>query len=225
MTAMARPRGPTDAEDAERRAELLLSLRQRGMRDLALLRAIETVPRSRFVPDDLAEHAYADQALPIACGQTISQPSLVALMTEKLAVEDRHKVLEIGTGSGYQTAILARLARRVYTIDRYRTLVAAAEQRLAELGITNVTAMVGDGSAGWPAQAPFDRIMVTAAAPELPEALLAQLREGGVMVVPVGPAGGAQELLRIERTAEGHSTTKVLAVRFVPLVAGRAETL
>jgi protein-L-isoaspartate(D-aspartate) O-methyltransferase len=223
--AMPRSHGPTDAEDAERRAELLLALRQRGMRDLTLLRAMETVPRSRFVPDDLAEHAYSDQALPIACGQTISQPSLVALMTEQLAVNDRHKVLEIGTGSGYQTAILARLARRVYSIDRYRTLVTAAEARLAELGVTNVTTMVGDGSKGWPAQAPFDRIMVTAAAPEIPQPLLEQLCEGGIMVAPVGPAGGRQDLLRIERTADGPHVTKVLAVRFVPLVAGRAESM
>jgi len=223
--AMPRSHGPTDAEDAERRAELLLSLRQRGMRDLTLLRAMETVPRSRFVPDELAEHAYSDQALPIACGQTISQPSLVALMTEQLGVADRHKVLEIGTGSGYQTAILARLARRVYSIDRYRTLVAAADERLAALGIANVTTMVGDGAKGWPGQAPFDRIMVTAAAPEVPPALVEQLGDDGVMVVPVGPAGGSQDLLRVERTADGHRTTKIAIVRFVPLVAGRAETM
>jgi protein-L-isoaspartate(D-aspartate) O-methyltransferase len=222
---MPRAKGPTDAEDAARRAELLLALRQRGMRDLALLRAMETVPRGRFVPDDLAGQAYTDQALPIACGQTISQPSLVALMTEQLGVGDRDRVLEIGTGSGYQTAILARLARRVYSIDRYRTLVAAADERLAALGFSNVTTMVGDGSKGWPAQAPFDRIMVTAAAPEIPEALVAQLREGGTMVVPVGPAGGQQELMRVERTAGGHRAERVLAVRFVPLVAGRAESM
>jgi protein-L-isoaspartate(D-aspartate) O-methyltransferase len=223
---MAQARGPRDAEDAERRAELLLTLRQRGIRDIAVLRAMESVPREAFVPPEMLEHAYADQALPIPCGQTISQPSLVALMTEQLRLGDRDKVLEIGTGSGYQTAILARLVRRVYSIDRYRTLVAAAEKRLADLGITNVTCLAGDGSKGWPAQAPFDRILVTAAAPEVPEALLAQLRDdGGVMVVPVGPDGGHQRLLRLEKAAGVVKTTDLGPVRFVPLVAGRAESL
>jgi protein-L-isoaspartate(D-aspartate) O-methyltransferase len=219
-------RGPRDAEDAERRAELLLALRQRGIRDLALLRAIESVPREAFLPPSLAEHAYADQALPIDCGQTISQPSLVALMTEQLQVTDRSKVLEIGTGSGYQTAILARLARRVYSIDRYRTLVATAEKRLAELGISNVTCMVGDGSKGWPAQAPFDRIMVTAAAPAVPDALVDQLRDdGGIMVMPVGGETGVQRLLRLEKNEGSVTTSDLGAVRFVPLVAGKAESL
>ncbi|HVV92641.1 MAG TPA: protein-L-isoaspartate(D-aspartate) O-methyltransferase [Hyphomicrobiales bacterium] len=223
---MPQPRGPRDAEDAERRAELLLKLRQRGMRDLTLLRVIESVPREAFVTPELRDDAYGDHALPIDCGQTISQPSLVALMTEQLRLSDRDKVLEIGTGSGYQTAILARLARRVYSIDRYRTLVAAAEKRLAELGITNVTCLAGDGSKGWPAQAPFDRIIVTAAAPEVPTALVEQLRDdGGIMVVPVGADGGNQRLLRLEKKGGAVATTDLGPVRFVPLVAGKAESL
>jgi protein-L-isoaspartate(D-aspartate) O-methyltransferase len=184
------------------------------------------VPREAFLPPALIEHAYADQALPIDCGQTISQPSLVALMTEQLRVGDRDKVLEIGTGSGYQTAILARLARRVYSIDRYRTQVAGAEKRLAELGITNVTSMVGDGSKGWPSQAPFDRIMITAAAPAVPQALVEQLRDdGGIMVVPVGAEAGVQRLLRLEKNEGAVTTTDLGAVRFVPMVAGKAESL
>jgi protein-L-isoaspartate(D-aspartate) O-methyltransferase len=223
---MALARGPRNSVDAARRAELLLALRQRGIRDLKLLRAIESVPREAFLPPALIEHAYADQALPIDCGQTISQPSLVALMTEQLRVGDRDKVLEIGTGSGYQTAILARLARRVYSIDRYRTLVAGAEKRLAELGITNVTCMVGDGSKGWPSQAPFDRIMITAAAPAVPQALVEQLRDdGGIMVVPVGAEAGVQRLLRLEKNEGAVTTTDLGAVRFVPMVAGKAESL
>jgi protein-L-isoaspartate(D-aspartate) O-methyltransferase len=223
---MALARGPRNSEDAARRAELLLALRQRGIRDLKLLRAIESVPREAFLPPALIEHAYADQALPIDCGQTISQPSLVALMTEQLRVGDRDKVLEIGTGSGYQTAILARRARRVYSIDRYRTLVAGAEKRLAELGITNVTCMVGDGSKGWPSQAPFDRIMITAAAPAVPQALVEQLRDdGGIMVVPVGAEAGVQRLLRLEKNEGAVTTTDLGAVRFVPMVAGKAESL
>jgi protein-L-isoaspartate(D-aspartate) O-methyltransferase len=215
-----------DAADAQRRAELLLALRQRGMRDLALLRAIESVPREAFLPPELREEAYGDHALPIDCGQTISQPSLVALMTEQLRLTDRDKVLEIGTGSGYQTAILARLVRRVYSIDRYRTLVAAAEKRLADLSITNVTCLAGDGSKGWPAQAPFDRIMVTAAAPDVPPALVEQLRDGGgIMVLPVGADAGHQRLLRLEKTDGSLTTEDLGGVRFVPLVAGRAESL
>jgi protein-L-isoaspartate(D-aspartate) O-methyltransferase len=218
--------GPRDQEDAERRAEFQLFLRQRGIRDHNVLRAMETVPRSLFVPDELTPHAYADRALPIACGQTISQPFLVAYMTEQLDVQPNHKVLEIGMGSGYQTAVLARLARRVYTIERYRTLVGSAELRLQALKITNVTSMPGDGSAGWPAQAPFDRIMVTAAADEIPKALIKQLAPGGVMVIPVGATGGDQRLFRIEKDADGKVTEKpLMAVRFVPLVSGRASSL
>jgi protein-L-isoaspartate(D-aspartate) O-methyltransferase len=189
-----------------------------------VLRALETVPRTLFVPDELTPHAYSDRALPIACGQTISQPFLVAYMTEQLELTDSHKVLEVGTGSGYQTAVLARIARRVYTIDRYRTLVAAAEARLQALRVTNVTAMPGDGAQGWPAQAPFDRIMVTAAADQVPKALIDQLAEGGIMIIPVGT--GEQLLFKITKDTDGKVTEKpLMPVRFVPLVPGRAASL
>lgn len=217
--------GPNTPEDAARRAEFLLFLRQRGIRDRDVLRAMETVPRELFVAPELLEHSYADRPLPITCGQTISQPYLVAYMTEQLALTDRHKVLEVGTGSGYQAAILARLARRVYTIDRFRTLTAAAEKRFAELRIANITAMTADGALGWPAQAPFDRIIVTAAAEDVPDALVDQLGDDGVMIVPVGPQGGEQELLKIEKFGERTVTKNLIGVRFVPLVAGRASSL
>lgn len=217
--------GPSTPEDAAQRAEFLLFLRQRGIRDTRVLRAMETVPREMFLPPELAAHAYADSAMPIACGQTISQPYLVALMTEQLAVSDRHKVLEIGMGSGYQTAILARLARRVYTIDRFRTLVAAAESRLAMLRIANVTAMTADGALGWPAQAPFDRIILTAAAPDIPDALVDQLADEGIMIAPVGAAGKEQELLKIEKYGTRTVARNLMNVRFVPLVPGRAVSL
>jgi protein-L-isoaspartate(D-aspartate) O-methyltransferase len=217
--------GPNNPEDAARRAEFLLFLRQRGIHDRNVLRVMETVPRELFVAPELIDHAYADRALPIACGQTISQPYLVAYMTEHLALSDRHKVLEIGTGSGYQTAILSRLARRVYTIDRFRTLTTAAEDRLAALRISNVTAITADGAFGWPAQAPFDRVIVTAAAPDVPEALVDQLGDDGIMIIPVGPQGGEQELLKIEKFGERTVTRNLMTVRFVPLVAGRAASL
>jgi protein-L-isoaspartate(D-aspartate) O-methyltransferase len=218
--------GPRDEIEARHRAEFQLSLRQRGIQDHKVLKAMETVPRTLFVQEGQEAHAYADRALPIACGQTISQPFLVAYMTQMLDVEDTHKVLEIGMGSGYQTAILARIARRVYTIDRYRTLVGAAELKLHALKIANVTAMPGDGSQGWPAQAPFDRIMVTAAADQVPKSLLDQLAEGGVMIIPVGAPQGEQKLVRIEKGPKGAISEKTLmAVRFVPLVPGRAASL
>lgn len=216
--------GPRDEDEARQRAEFQLFLRQRGIRSQNVLRALETVPRTLFVPDELTSHAYADQALPIACGQTISQPFLVAYMTEQLELNDSHKVLEIGMGSGYQTAVLARIARRIYTIDRYRTLVASAEARLQALRITNVTAMPGDGVQGWPAQAPFDRIIVTAAADQIPKALIEQLADGGIMLVPVGT--GEQRLMKLVKGEDGKLTERsLMAVRFVPLVPGRAASL
>ena len=147
---------------------LIMQLRRRGIRDNKVLRAIERVPRDLFVDEAFADHAYQDIALPIECGQTISQPYVVAFMTEHLELDERHKVLEIGTGSGYQAAVLSHLCRRVYTVERWRELQKAAERRLAKLGITNVTTIIGDGWLGWPPQAPFDRIIVTAAADEAP---------------------------------------------------------
>ncbi|TCT12401.1 protein-L-isoaspartate(D-aspartate) O-methyltransferase [Tepidamorphus gemmatus] len=215
-------------EDGEGRvavARLILGLRSQGIRDPRVLKAIETVPRELFVEAAYADIAYADRSLPIDCGQTISQPFIVAYMTEKLSVGDRDKVLEVGTGSGYQAAVLARLCRRVYTIERYSTLLRQAEQRFKALGIANITAMLGDGMKGWPQQAPFDRIIVTAAAERVPQALVEQLKVGGIMVLPVGPVGGAQHLHRLVRTDESYEDEELIPVRFVPLVPGKAEAI
>jgi len=221
--------GADDYESAELGrvsvARLIMGLRAQGIRDARVLKAIETVPRNQFVEESYAELAYDDRSLPIQCGQTISQPFIVAYMTEMLKVSDRDKVLEIGTGSGYQAAVLAKLCRRVYTIERYRTLHKIAEQRIKDLGISNVTAMVGDGMKGWPAQAPFDKIIVTAAADEIPQDLIDQLKVGGIMVIPVGPVGGVQFLHRVVRTEDGYQDDALIGVRFVPLVPGKAEQL
>src|SRR5499427_8074372 len=164
--------------------EFLLTMRRRGIVDKAVLRAMDEVPRERFVDPNFAESAYADQALPIACGQTISQPYVVAYMTEQLGVRPEHRVLEIGTGSGYQAAVLSRLAAQVVSIERYRTLAETARARLAALGYNNVEVRVGDGLAGLPDDAPFDRIIVTAAAETIPQQLVEQLTAAGVMVLP-----------------------------------------
>ncbi len=215
-------------EDDRRRvriADLLLRLRQVGVTDRRVVSAIEAVPRDLFVRAEHQDTAYAERALPIDCGQTISAPVVVGMMTAALDVSDRDKVLEIGTGSGYQTAILAKLARRVYTIDRFRTLVKTAEARFETLRLTNITTMVADGAEGWPAQAPFDRIIITAADEAIPEALSEQVRVGGVIVAPVGPVGGVQRLVRLERTEEGMDETFLADVRFVPLIRGVAEHL
>ena len=201
-------------------------LRRHGITDQAVLRAMDEVPREYFVAPGFLDSAYADQALPIACGQTISQPFVVAYMTEKLEVEPQHRVLEIGTGSGYQAAILARLAREVVSIERYRTLADAARERIKTLGCANVTVRAGDGILGAPDLAPFDRIMVTAAAHEVPEALAAQLAEGGKMVLPLGPRHDAQYIVRLTKQPNGELTREnLIAVRFVPLLPGQAREL
>jgi protein-L-isoaspartate(D-aspartate) O-methyltransferase len=205
--------------------QFLLELRRRGIADVAVLRALDEVPREHFVETRFADAAYADQALPIACGQTISQPYVVAYMTEQLRVRPEHKVLEIGTGSGYQAAVLSRLAREVVSVERYRTLANAARARLAALGYQNVEVIVGDGLAGAPDRAPFDRIIVTAAAETVPDTLVEQLAEGGVMLLPLGPHGGTQHLLKLTKTSEGLEREQLIAVRFVPLLAGQAREL
>jgi protein-L-isoaspartate(D-aspartate) O-methyltransferase len=213
------------AADIER-MEFQLSLRRRGISDQAVLRAMDEVPREHFVAAGCADSAYADQALPIACGQTISQPYVVAYMTEKLEVDPRHRVLEIGTGSGYQAAVLSRIVREVVSIERYRTLADAARDRLKTLGYDNVTVRVGDGFLGAPDLAPFDRIIVTAAAEEVPEALVAQLGEGGKMVLPLGPRKGAQFIVRLSKTPSGAlNREELIPVRFVPLLPGQAREL
>jgi protein-L-isoaspartate(D-aspartate) O-methyltransferase len=206
-----------------RKIQLLMSLRNQGVRDMAVLEAIEKTPRELFVEKPFADQSYADSALPIACGQTISQPYIVALMTDRLNLNKRCKVLEIGTGSGYQTAILAPLCRRVYTIERYRTLSLAAQERFKQLKLSNITPLVADGSKGWPSQAPFDRIIVTAAAKEMPRVLCDQLAVGGIMVVPIEERAGVQNLIRVTRTEAGFETENLLPVRFVPLVEGLAR--
>jgi len=204
---------------------LIMSLRNQGIKDTAVLAAIERVPRAMFINPALAGQAYADHALPIECGQTISQPYIVAYMTEKLERNDRLKVLEIGTGSGYQAAVLSHLCRRVYTIERYRTLLREAEKRFLELRITNITSMVGDGVKGWPAQAPFDRIIVTAAAAEIPQDLANQLKPGGKMIFPLKTDNHTQMLVLLEKTDAGYEQKPLIPVRFVPLVAGVAQEM
>src|SRR5579871_2784902 len=202
---------------ATQRARLILSLRSQGVSDPAVLAAMEQTPRDLFTPNLFQDRAWEDSALPIACGQTISQPYIVALMTQALSIEPRARVLEIGTGSGYQTAVLSRLARLVYTVERYRTLMAEAEGRLEALQLTNIITRFGDGGAGWPEQAPFDRILVTAAAPSQPKTLLRQLKPSGVLVAPVGK-GPVQQLIRYAGDGAGAFSAEVLCeVRFVPL--------
>jgi len=213
------------ARGGEGRMEFLLTLRRRGIGDAAVLRALEEVPRERFVDHEQTEAAYADQALPIACGQTISQPYVVAYMTEQLGVRPHHRVLEVGTGSGYQAAVLSRLAREVVSIERYRTLASAARKRLAALGYENVEVVVGDGLSGVPARAPYDRIIVTAAAESVPQALLDQLADGGVMVLPLGPHGGSQQIIKLTKSPTGVAREDLIGVRFVPLLPGQAREL
>jgi protein-L-isoaspartate(D-aspartate) O-methyltransferase len=206
---------------AARKIRLVMHLRQAGIADTAVLAAIERIPRERFVPDTFADQAYENRTLPIGHGQTLSAPEVVARMTQALRADKRAKVLEIGTGSGYQTAVLSRLCRRVYTIERYRELLTVAEQRLMELRLHNITAQAGDGWQGWASQAPFHRIIVTAAAPDVPGALIDQLGASGVLVAPVGAAGQMQTLLRVTRDDTGAIHEESLgSVRFVPLVPG-----
>jgi protein-L-isoaspartate(D-aspartate) O-methyltransferase len=205
--------------------EFLLSLRRHGIMDAGVLRAMDQVPREHFVTASHADIAYADQALPIACGQTISQPYVVAYMTEHLAVAPGHRVLEVGTGSGYQAAILSRLCREVVSIERYRTLADAARIRLTTLGYTNVEVVPGDGLAGAPDKMPFDRIIVTAAAEAIPPALVEQLGEGGVMMLPLGPHNDSQVLVKLTKTPQGLQRENLIGVRFVPLLPGKAREL
>ena len=216
---------PQPRDDGVGRMEFLLTLRRRGIADQAVLRAMDEVPRGQFVEADFTDSAYADQALPIACGQTISQPYVVAYMTEQLGVRPEHRVLEVGTGSGYQAAVLSRLAREVVSIERYRTLADKARARLSALGYDNVEVVTGDGLAGVPSRAPFDRIIVTAAAASVPETLLDQLVQGGVMVLPLGPHAGSQHIVKLTKTETGAIRENLIAVRFVPLLPGQAQEL
>lgn len=209
--------------DADTKMQFLYALRSKGVTDTRVLTAMEQVDRAAFVRGIFADRAYEDMPLPIACGQTISQPSVVGLMTQALQVNPRDKVLEIGTGSGYQAAILSKLARRVYTIDRYRSLVEKARQIFADQQIANIITFTADGSYGLPDQAPFDRILLTAAAEDPPGPLLAQLRVGGIMVLPVGQSDAVQSLIRVTRLDTGYEYDELRAVRFVPLLEGLGQ--
>ena len=216
---MMEPGGPPET-DAERKMRFLFGLRSKGVTDARVLTAMERVDRGLFVRGHFADRAYDDMPLPIACGQTISQPSVVGLMTQALNVQPRDTVLEVGTGSGYQAAILAHLARRIYTVDRHRRLVKEAQAVFQDLGLVNITAFIADGSFGLPDQAPFDRIIVTAAAEDPPGPLLAQLKVGGIMVVPVGQSDTVQSLIKVTRGQTGYDYEELRPVRFVPLIEG-----
>ncbi|WP_340108623.1 protein-L-isoaspartate(D-aspartate) O-methyltransferase [Pikeienuella sp. HZG-20] len=202
---------------------LVFSLRKKGITDARVLDAIEKTPREFFLDRAFRDRAFEDIPLPIACGQTISQPSVVGLMTAALQVTPRCKVLEVGAGSGYQAAVLARLARRVYAIERHRPLARQARARIEALALSTVSIMTGDGALGWPEQAPFDRILVTAAAEDPPRLLLDQLRVGGVMVLPVGQSDEMQQLIRIVKTDAGLDYQELADVRFVPLLPDVAK--
>ncbi len=223
--AGAKSGGIGENADSVGRMEFLLTLRRRGIADAAVLRALDEVPREEFVTPDYGDAAYADQALPIDCGQTISQPYVVAYMTEQLEVGPGHHLLEVGTGSGYQAAVLSRLARDVVSVERYRTLAEAARRRLEKLGYRNVTVVLGDGLAGVPAHAPYDRIIVTAAAESIPQPLVDELAEGGIMVLPLGPHDDAQRIVKLTKTADGIEREDLIWVRFVPLLPGQAREL
>lgn len=204
-------------EFQEKKARLIMTLRGMGFMDARVLSALETVPREYFVPESLQPHAYENSSLPIAYDQTISQPYIVAIMTEALALGGREMVLEIGCGSGYQAAILAQLCRRVYSIERLKPLLVDAENRLRHLRVTNISFRHGDGSKGWPEIAPFDRIIMTCGCDEIPDLLLQQLKIGGIMVAPIG-SQRAQRLVRIERQEHGFQYDELMPVTFVPLI-------
>ena len=204
------------------RIKLIMELRGQGITNPQVLAAIERTPREMFVPEALRDQAYENTALPIGNGQTISQPYIVGFMSQELRLDKRMVVLEIGTGSGYQAAVLARLCRRVYTIERHRPLLSRAEKCFASLGLHSISTRLGDGYRGWPEQAPFLRILVTAAAEAPPPVLLEQLAVGGFMLIPVGETAESQNILRITRTGTGYDTEILLPVRFVPMVRGIA---
>lgn len=202
-----------------RRIRLVMELRRNGVTDTRVCAAIERVPRELFVPDAFRDQAYENTALPIGCHQTLSAPIVVGRMSQALEIGERMKVLEIGTGSGYHAAVLSRLCRRVYTIERYRDLMEEARRRFEALRISNITWKLGDGTLGWPEQAPFERIVVTAAASDIPPVLASQLATGGIMVVPVDDGVGDPRLIRVRRTDDGLDTEDLGPIRFVPLIA------
>lgn len=213
-----------NTQNINKRIRLIMTLRNKGITDMGVLAAMEKIPRDYFVPQAVMDQAWDDLALPIGRGQTISQPFIVASMTQALKISDRDKVLEIGTGCGYQCAVLSKLCRRVYTIERHKPFVAEAEKRFTALRLNNVTAIAADGMKGWPKingidQAPFDRIIVTAAARERPPAaLLDQLKDGGLMVIPIATEAGQVLRLYRKESGEAYSLKDLMPVRFVPLL-------
>ena len=209
----------------EQKMQFILSIRSKGVVDNNVLRALETVNREQFLKGLFAQRAYEDTPLPIECGQTISQPSIVGLMTQALRITNRDKILEIGTGSGYQTAILSKLARRIYSVERFKPLYEEARTIFRKLQLNNITSVWGDGSQGVVEQQPFDRIIVTAAAEDPPPTLLNQLKIGGIMVIPVGQSDEIQKLIRVERTEKNFKYEDLCDVRFVPLLEGREEDI
>jgi protein-L-isoaspartate(D-aspartate) O-methyltransferase len=211
---------PAEPGLIQKKLRLLMELRRAGIGDARVLGAIEKTPREKFVPASFEDQAYENMALPIGNGQTVSQPYVVALMTEKLELGERHHVLEIGTGSGYQTAVLASLCRRVFSIERHRELLRDAERRFEELRLRNIVCRFGDGTKGWPEQMPYDRVIVTAAAAEVPTTLVDGLTAGGILVAPIGEDHRDQHLVRVRRNDQRFSTEDLGLVRFVPLVAG-----
>jgi protein-L-isoaspartate(D-aspartate) O-methyltransferase len=206
-----------DAFEAKRKAMVTLQLKQRGIHDERVLAAMAEVPRHEFVSTERAAQAYEDQPIEIGAGQTISQPYIVAAMLQALRLKPTDKVLEVGTGSGYQTALLARLAAEVHTVERHEILLRSAQQRLERLGFKNIDFVVGDGSRGMPEHAPYDAILVSAAAPRIPEQLIEQLAEGGRLILPLGSID-AQELRLITRRNGQLSTENLEGCRFVPLI-------
>lgn len=217
--ALLRAGDASDAYQVQRERMVAEQIEARGVRSSAVLGAMRAVPRHLFVPADLAPYAYSDRPLPIGEGQTISQPYIVAVMTELLDVHRSDRVLEIGTGSGYQAAVLARLAHTVYTMEIVRPLGEQAARRLETLGYKNVEVRVGNGYLGWPEKAPFERIMLTAAPEKIPQPLIDQLKNGGKLVAPVGAAYAEQQLVVLEKQSSGRITTRnVLPVAFVPMV-------
>ena len=209
----------------EQKMQFILSIRSKGVVDNNVLKALETINREQFLKGLFAQRAYEDTPLPIECGQTISQPSIVGLMTQALRITNRDKILEIGTGSGYQTAILSKLARRIYSVERFKPLYEEARAIFRKLQLNNITSVWGDGSQGVVEQQPFDRIIVTAAAEDPPPTLLNQLKIGGIMVIPVGQSDEIQKLIRVERTEKNFKYEDLCDVRFVPLLEGREEDI
>lgn len=204
----------------DKKKTLLSKLKEQGITDEIVLEVIADIPREDFIPDFLRSQAYENAALPIESEQTISQPYIVAYMTQELRVTKNHKVLEIGTGSGYQAAVLAKLCKRLFTIERHMPLFKGAEEMFKKLRLYNITTLFGNGMKGWKEQQPFDRIMVTAAGEEIPDELLYQLKDGGIMIIPLGAQDETQHVVRITRNGDDFDVKTLLPVKFVPLLSG-----